>query len=367
MLKSDVIVVGGGPAGSCAALELASRGVQTTLLEAKRVPGVPVRCGELVRKETMLSETAQGCARSLHAIKSCVFEGPFGSRLEFAANDDVIIISRADFDRRLIEQAADHGASVRLGHFVHSIEASRDGVVVRARTAGGEEAYKAKHVVGADGIGGRTGLLCGAVQALRPRRVATTASVKIENIEHDPSTAVIILDPVVAPGGYAWLFPIGGGVCSAGVGVNPNLANHHAAWYLKRLVAERIGPNSTVGRTVVGGIPAASESCTTRGVCSLAGDAGRAANGLTGAGIGLAVNTGTEVGRRLLSTSQGDSPLADERRRLGDRSLRARSQLSRASREKLAAAIHRASSQLTTTMSVASALLLIAEGIEHES
>ena len=48
MLKSnyDVIVVGGGPAGSMAAWEAAKGGVSVCMLEKDRDIGYPVRCGE---------------------------------------------------------------------------------------------------------------------------------------------------------------------------------------------------------------------------------------------------------------------------------------------------------------------------------
>ena len=46
--KFDVIVVGGGPAGSTAARYAAMGGAEVLLLEKDREIGVPVRCGEAV-------------------------------------------------------------------------------------------------------------------------------------------------------------------------------------------------------------------------------------------------------------------------------------------------------------------------------
>jgi len=42
----DVVVVGGGPAGSMAAWEVAKGGVTVCMLEKDRDIGYPVRCGE---------------------------------------------------------------------------------------------------------------------------------------------------------------------------------------------------------------------------------------------------------------------------------------------------------------------------------
>ena len=44
----DVIVVGGGPAGSMAALEIAKAGYSVCILEKDRDIGMPVRCGEAI-------------------------------------------------------------------------------------------------------------------------------------------------------------------------------------------------------------------------------------------------------------------------------------------------------------------------------
>ena len=49
--KFDVIVVGGGPAGTTAARYAAQEGLSVLLLEKDRDIGVPVRCGEAISDE----------------------------------------------------------------------------------------------------------------------------------------------------------------------------------------------------------------------------------------------------------------------------------------------------------------------------
>ena len=66
----DVVVVGGGPAGSMAAWEAAKGGASVCMLEKDRDIGYPVRCGEAASdlglrqfiepKETWIAETIAG-------------------------------------------------------------------------------------------------------------------------------------------------------------------------------------------------------------------------------------------------------------------------------------------------------------------
>ena len=46
--KYDVIIVGGGPAGSMAAIEISKAGYSVCILEKDRDIGMPVRCGEAI-------------------------------------------------------------------------------------------------------------------------------------------------------------------------------------------------------------------------------------------------------------------------------------------------------------------------------
>ena len=47
-IKTDVLIVGAGPAGSVAARYAAQKGVNVTVIERRREIGTPVRCGEFM-------------------------------------------------------------------------------------------------------------------------------------------------------------------------------------------------------------------------------------------------------------------------------------------------------------------------------
>ena len=47
-LKTDILIVGSGPAGSSAARYAAEKGAKVTFIERRKEVGVPVRCGEFL-------------------------------------------------------------------------------------------------------------------------------------------------------------------------------------------------------------------------------------------------------------------------------------------------------------------------------
>ncbi len=55
MTESDIIIVGAGPAGSMAAISASKAGQNVILLERKKEAGIPVRCGEGVGRQGLLS------------------------------------------------------------------------------------------------------------------------------------------------------------------------------------------------------------------------------------------------------------------------------------------------------------------------
>ena len=121
----DVIIVGGGPAGSSAAITLAGRGARVLVLEEKRMPRAKL-CGEFVTPESfptlerlgVLSAMWGAGAQRLTRLSLVVASG---KRVEtpMAAMSDVagwaLSLSRARFDQILFERARTVGADCREG------------------------------------------------------------------------------------------------------------------------------------------------------------------------------------------------------------------------------------------------------------
>ena len=108
----DVIVAGGGPAGSLAAYAAAKEGVHVLLLEKDREIGSPVRCAEAVGKDGLENILDQPVNPQWIAatIKRFKFVAPDGSVVHPQVPMTGYVLHRKLFDVDLAAMAAAAGA-----------------------------------------------------------------------------------------------------------------------------------------------------------------------------------------------------------------------------------------------------------------
>ncbi|MEA5360968.1 FAD-dependent oxidoreductase [Amycolatopsis sp., V23-08] len=163
-MTSDVAVVGGGPAGAVAALELARRGARVTLFERSRFG--ELRMGETLPPAVNPLLRALGLwdrFAALEPVPSYQTASAWGGTevaersFVFSPHGHGWHTDRARFDRMLAEAAADAGAEVRTGTAVHGVRRVPDGFVVDAG-----EPVRAGAVVDATGRSARIARALGA-------------------------------------------------------------------------------------------------------------------------------------------------------------------------------------------------------------
>jgi flavin-dependent dehydrogenase len=185
----QVIVVGGGPAGSSAAWHLATAGLDVLLVDRARFPRAKP-CAEYVSPEGARILHAMGALGTLERVAApltgMVVHAPSGARIhgEFVAShgfrgfrDRGLGIRRELLDALLLDRARAVGVTVREETRVDAVITEGDRVTgVRVRDAQGEQLLTAPLVIGADGlrsvVSRRLGL---AHQSRWPRRVALVA------------------------------------------------------------------------------------------------------------------------------------------------------------------------------------------------
>src|SRR5918912_317548 len=164
MTAHDAIIVGGGPAGTSAAITLARRGLRVLLLEEKRMPR-PKLCGEFITPEsfptlerlgvlpTMMAAGAQRLTQLALVVASGKrVETPLAAMSEVA--DWAMSLSRARFDQILFERAREAGADCREGIAVKQCvteEGRARGVEALSLADGQAARYEAPLILDASG------------------------------------------------------------------------------------------------------------------------------------------------------------------------------------------------------------------------
>src|SRR5437868_4104381 len=122
MSDFDAIIIGGGPAGSSAAIHLAGRGARVLLAEQKRFPREKL-CGEFISPECLEHFARLGVQERMTLaggahVSQTVFYAPSGRSLTVPSEwfggggRGALGLSRAEMDARLLARAREVGVRV---------------------------------------------------------------------------------------------------------------------------------------------------------------------------------------------------------------------------------------------------------------
>ncbi|MFD7135488.1 NAD(P)/FAD-dependent oxidoreductase [Streptomyces sp. NPDC059894] len=167
----DVLVIGGGPAGSISALTLAQRGHSVLLLEREEFPRfhigeslLPYLAGLLEQLNIYDVVAAQGYVEKwggefIDPTETRFFDAVF--RADFSIqgdgrHDHIFQVERAKFDKMLLEQAEAAGATVLQGAEVFELLMDGDRMSgARYRRGGEKHEVRSRYVVDASGRAGK--------------------------------------------------------------------------------------------------------------------------------------------------------------------------------------------------------------------
>jgi geranylgeranyl reductase family protein len=182
----DVLIVGGGPAGSSTAVALARQGVDVMLVDRARFPR-PKPCAEYLSPEASRILDAMGALDTVEStgaaqLRGVLVRAPNGATIrgEFIAGhaytpyrERGLSIRREVLDKVLIDSARAAGARVHEGARVTNLAKTESGYDVDVNVDGAPAQIRARLVIGADGlhsiVAKRLGLTGGARW---PRRLA---------------------------------------------------------------------------------------------------------------------------------------------------------------------------------------------------
>ena len=293
----DVLVVGAGPAGAVAAWQakVAAPELDVVLLERDRAVGSPVRCAEGVG-DAGLREFADpdGADWAARRITRVIFQAPDDTEVLVAERGVGWVLDRTRFDAYLAAEASRAGADVRVG--AEATAMARNGGDrwhVRVTERGQEEIYRARIVIGADGVETMVGRWAGLDTRVPSRDMESCAQYVLQGIEFDPDAIYLQFSDAIAPGGYAWIFPKAVGVANVGLGmVALKSDGRNARQYLDAWIARRFPNGARTGYTVGGVIVHTTIKHAYADGVMVAGDAAHMINPLSGGGIINAMKAG---------------------------------------------------------------------------
>jgi len=292
-LKTDVLVIGGGPAGSMAAKWAAKAGAKVLLIEKRQEIGSPVRCGEGMSKD-WLSEVGITPGRWINVeVEGARIYSPsekvFEINEKHAGNEVGYVVERDGFDKQLAIDAANAGVEIKLKTAATAILKEGGRVVgAKVKEFGLTYEVRAPVTIGADGFESQVGRWAGLPTNIAMRDMDTCLQYRMTNVDCDVRYCDFYLGKV-APGGYVWIFPKAEGLANVGIGVQVSQVTSpaDARTYLDRWIEKHPGYAKGKKIDMVGGgvsISPPLKHTVTDGLM-LVGDAARMIDPLTGGGI----------------------------------------------------------------------------------
>jgi len=223
MTHMDLLVVGGGPAGSALAAQMARAGASVLLVESARHPR-PKACAEYASPRILEELSRIGLGADEWADAAVPLDG---MHLHAGGRSSVIRyadrrgprtawgLDRQSFDARLARHAEKAGATLRERATAVRLE-TRDGGVrgawTRDGSSGREELVTADWTIGADGVRSTVARLVGVERQVRfPRRLGLVAHYSGADGLTDHG------EMHVGAGGYVGLAPMPGGELNVGM------------------------------------------------------------------------------------------------------------------------------------------------------
>ncbi len=217
MAASDVIVVGGGPAGAIASLVCARAGLSVVLLEKSRTPRDKV-CGEalipdaldLLRRLNIHSEVAA----SAWQVEGMRIYSPNGSHVD--VRGECLTIRRRVLDSTLLGIAEREGVEVIDGAEATGFMAGPHCAVLTADRSGEPLDLRSRIVILATGASSKALRSFAVPHRQAPSAVAARTYFKAPVGRPQKQLRIWFERPILPF--YGWIFPLGDDIFNAGVG-----------------------------------------------------------------------------------------------------------------------------------------------------
>ena len=325
-IKTDIAIIGAGPAGAGTSLFLSKAGIKHTLFDASTFPRDKV-CGDALSGKVVstLNKLNPGLIDEMALQKDkflgswgVSFIAPNGKRLDVPFRRERkenelapgYITKRIDFDNFLVGKLNPEFADIHFNTKVGNVEYVEDGVKISYQKNGPAGTALAKMVVGAEGIRSVVNKKFAKHQG-DPNHYCSALRAYYENVSgmHEQNFMELYFLKQVLPG-YLWVFPLPNKMANVGIGMlSANMKK--TSMNLKEtmlyaienepLLKDRFKNAKLVGDISGWGLPLGSKKRTLSGDrFLLAGDAASLIDPFSGEGIGNAL-VSAQIGSKVIS------------------------------------------------------------------
>ena len=300
-LNFDVVVVGGGPAGSSAARMAVENGCTVALVEKEKEIAETVRTSGV----TWISDIKkfgipEDCYNPIRKFSFC------SPKNSVTISDNIAKAAVLDVRktyRFLANRAQLSGVKIFTSTNVSEVLKNSDDkcVGVIAKSNDKRIQFNAKVIIDASGFGSIIARELGYVEQWKKFGVGAEFEVRTEKLEYD--NWWLMVGQEYSPAGYAWIFPTSKNTARVGVGIGKPNSDVDPTIRLNELIDKKVGPIKNLGKIEkiefhYGLIP--NEGLSRKTVYDnliLVGDSAGQANPLVLEGIRYAIRFGEVAGK----------------------------------------------------------------------
>ncbi|QUC63869.1 NAD(P)/FAD-dependent oxidoreductase [Nitrosopumilus sp. K4] len=297
----DLVVVGGGPAGSSAAFEAAKNGISVALIEKEKTIAETVRTSGVTWIQNIKEfGIPNDC---FNPIKKFSFCSPNNEVTISDTEYRAAVLDVRKTYRWLAKQAEMQGSKIFVKTNISDVIKNSNGdiVGVKGTNQDGQIEFHSKVVIDASGFPSTVCKAMNLVTQWERFGAGAEYEVEAENVERD--TWWLMVGQEYSPAGYAWIFPISEKIVRIGVGIGKPESNVDPTERLKELMEKKLGPIKKLGKITpiefhYGLIP--NDGLSRKTVYNnlmLVGDSAGQANPLVLEGIRYAIKFGRVAGK----------------------------------------------------------------------